>query len=85
MTIADLAELAGVSDGTIAGIEGGTVGWTNKTLHKLAIALGITTGMLLDVNPLEDQPFWRTFEEADEDQRERIAEHAEVIIKRRPK
>ena len=53
MTVAVLAEKAGVSAGTVSGIENGLTGWHNQTLEKLANALKITTGMLLDFNPLK--------------------------------
>lgn len=76
----ELAERADVSVGTVSGIEAGTNGYSSESLHKLADALGIQAGMILDVNPEGDEPLWAIIAKANAEQRDRIARHARVIV-----
>lgn len=48
LTIEKLSELAGVSPQTISGIENGHNSPTTKTVERLARALGIPAGRLID-------------------------------------
>jgi transcriptional regulator with XRE-family HTH domain len=80
MNIADLASAAGVAIGTVTGIEGRKVGWTNATLQRLAMGLNISPASLLEVDPLLNPVFWEAWDRADERQRERITEHAIGVV-----
>lgn len=76
MTVADLADRAGLSTGTITDIESGKNGWGPVTLLKLADALGTSPAGLLGINPLKDPDFWAVWSGATEPQRRRITDFA---------
>lgn len=76
MTVAMLAAKADVSTGTVSDIEAAKLGWSWRTLHKLADALRTTPAALLGVNPLADREFWTIWDDASEPQRQRIADYA---------
>ena len=50
-TIEELAEMSGLSPGTIADLEKGVVGYSPESLQALADALKVTRGQLLDEPP----------------------------------
>jgi DNA-binding XRE family transcriptional regulator len=80
MTVAMLAEAAELSTGTISGIEGGDLGYSYVTLHKLAKALRTTVAGLFGVNPLKDREFWSVWDQASAPQRQRIMDHALGVV-----
>ncbi len=79
----DLAEAAGVSTSTVTQIETGKMGWSPVTLRRLAKALKITPGQLLDIDPTGEEAFWSLYGRADMKEREAIHDHAKVIVKSR--
>jgi transcriptional regulator with XRE-family HTH domain len=80
MTQEDLAAAAGLSVGTISDIESGKSGYSANSLHRLAKALRITPGMIIDVNPEKAPVLWELVLKATDDQRDQIARHARVIV-----
>lgn len=56
-----LAADTGVDDSTISSIERGASNPSMETLEALADALGITRGMLLEVDPTSHPPLWHEF------------------------
>lgn len=83
MTQEQLADAADVSIGTVSGMEAATVGYSPETLHKLAEALEIEVAMLLGVNPYEDEPLWAIIARANDKERQQIARHADVIVRKK--
>jgi transcriptional regulator with XRE-family HTH domain len=82
LTIEALAECAGVSAGTIAGIENGGVGFSGDTLEKLATALGTTIAFLFGINPLAgaETEILAIWEHASKDERQRIIDFSRGVI-----
>lgn len=80
-TVEELSNDSGVSPGQISDIENERGGYSPKSLHKLATALGIDVGTLLTVDPSEVGPFWRLWEMATPTQRDQLAEIAKTLIK----
>lgn len=58
MTQEDLAEGAGISLSSVSAYERGETDPSIDALKKLALALGVPRGMILDVNPELDPPLW---------------------------
>lgn len=83
MTQEDLSEKSGVSVGMISSIEGQKSGYSGESLQKLADALGITKGMILDVDPTGDEELWSLVLRANPKEREQIAKHATVIVSKK--
>ena len=84
-TVEMLAGEAGVSHGTISGIENGELGYSHLTLLKLAKALRTTIGQLFDVDPRSGagEAFWPIWISADDHERQRITDLARGVV--RPK
>ena len=84
-TVEMLAGEAGVSHGTISGIENGELGYSHLTLLKLARALRITIGQLFDVDPRAGtgETFWPLWHQANDHERQRITDLARGVV--RPK
>lgn len=80
MTQEELAEKAGVSIGTVSGIESGNTGYSDRSLFKLAVALGVTPGMIIDVDPTQNEPLWALISRASPAEQAQIAKHANVIV-----
>lgn len=79
----DLAERAKLSVGTVSGIESGRAGFSPSTLYRLAKALGVRPGALLDIDPDKVDPdLWDLLVRATPDQQAEIARHAEIIVGR---
>jgi transcriptional regulator with XRE-family HTH domain len=72
MTQEELAGASGLSVGSISAYELGTNDPSMDAAKKIADAIGIPKGMLLDVNPLEDPPLWAGFLRASSTQRREI-------------
>lgn len=81
LTVAELAEEAGLSTGNVSGIENATQGYSADSLRALAKALDVTTGMLLDVNPEDGPGIWDLWSGADATQRSQITEIVTTIVK----
>jgi transcriptional regulator with XRE-family HTH domain len=81
LTQEKLAELSGVGVSSITQIETGKMGWSPMTLRNLAKALKITPGLLLDVDPKEDEALWTLYGRANANQRQQILDLAKVIVK----
>lgn len=81
-TIEVLSAAAGVSPGTVSGIERGDLGFSHVTLTKLAKALGTTVGRLFDHDPRggREGDFWPIWEDADRTQRQRITDYAKGVV-----
>lgn len=76
MTVAQLAERANLSTGTISGIESATAGYGHATLVQLAKALDTTVAGLFGVNPLKHAEFWSVWDKLDDAQRRRVMDFA---------
>lgn len=83
LTVEALAEKAKLGNGTVSGIENGTQGYSAESLSKLADALKVGTGELLNVDPSTGPAMWSIWLKADRAQREHITELAETVIKSR--
>ena len=81
-TMEILAEKAGVSVGTISGIEGGKSGYSYEVLGKLAKALGTTIGALFDVDPREQDgnEIWPLWNRAGPTERQRILDYTKGVV-----
>src|SRR5262245_1582613 len=76
LTVAELAERANLSTGTISSIEGATSGYGHATLGQLAKALETSVAALFGVNPLKDVEFWSVWDKLDDSQRQRVMDFA---------
>lgn len=76
--VSDLAEKAGVSNGTISGLENGASWASDAVLERLATALGVTVGELFEVDPRQGKApgIWTLWRAADEAERQRILDYA---------
>lgn len=75
-----LSEESGVSVASISAYESGAIDPSMQYLQKLADALGVTRGMLLDVNPDDDPPLWAGFLRASEIQRREIGRIVGALV-----
>jgi transcriptional regulator with XRE-family HTH domain len=80
MTQEDLAAQSGLSLGSISAYELGTNNPSLDALAKLERALGVPRGMLLDVNPVEDQPLWSGYLRASETQKREIGRIVGALV-----
>lgn len=83
-TVERLAEESGLSNGTISGIENGTLGWSVGSLPKLANALGVTIGELFGVDPRpgRSSEFWAIWGRLKEPERQRVEDFAKGVLKK---
>lgn len=81
-TVEVMADRAGISQGTVSGIENGDSGYSHLTLMKLARALETTVGALFDVDPRADSgvEIWPLWQAADEAEKQRIISYAEGVV-----
>ncbi len=80
-TVEIAAERAGVSPGTISGIENGG-GYSPATLMKLAKAFKTSVGALFDFDPRRGgETLWPIWNEADTAERQRIADYAKGVVR----
>lgn len=82
LTVEALAELAGVSGGTISGIENGKLGYSPDTLVALAGALETTVGSLFDVDPRDNggSEIWPIWSRASGTERQRILDYSRGVV-----
>ena len=80
MTQEELAGESGLSVGSISAYELGTNAPSLDALSKLSKALGVPKGMILDVNPLDDQPLWSGYLRANETQRREIGRIVGALV-----
>jgi transcriptional regulator with XRE-family HTH domain len=82
MTVEALAGRAQVSNGTVTGIENGTVGFTGDTLDKLAKALGTNIAFLFGINPLAgaETEILAIWEAASKEERQRIVDYSRGVV-----
>jgi len=80
LTQQELAAKAGVSDGLVAQLEVGITNLTAKTARKLASALGVTPGMLIDFSPEEVEEILPVWKGATTEQRRLILKFARSIM-----
>lgn len=83
MTIEQLAEKADYSAGSISSVERGEQGLSDDSRERLAKALRITPGMLLEVNPDDDSDLWGIITAATPEERDQIAKVARALVKAR--
>ena len=82
-TVEVTAERAGLSPGTISGIENGG-GYSPATLMKLAKAFKTSIGILFDIDPRKGgESFWPIWNEADAPERQRIIDYAKGVVRGR--
>lgn len=81
LTVDELAELSGVSNGQISDIENEVGGYSAESLQKLATALKVDRGTLLTVDPTEVGAFWPIWEAATPTQREQLTVIAQTIVR----
>lgn len=81
MTVAELAEAAGMSDGNLSEIENRKQGYSADGLMRLAKALKVDTGTLLNVDPSQSPALWSLWLAASQSQREHITELAQTVVK----
>jgi transcriptional regulator with XRE-family HTH domain len=80
-TVEITAERAGVSPGTISGIENGG-GYSPTTLLKLAKAFRTSIGVLFDIDPRKGgDALWPIWNEADAPERQRIVDYAKGVVR----
>jgi transcriptional regulator with XRE-family HTH domain len=81
-TVEKLAEKAGLSPGTISGIESGKSGYSPATLEKLAHALDTTVGGLFDIDPRPGKggATLELYRHASDEQRRKLDEMAKILI-----
>jgi transcriptional regulator with XRE-family HTH domain len=80
MTQEALAAESGLSLGSISAYELGTNNPSLDALAKLEKALGVPRGMILDVNPVEDQPLWSGYLRASETQKREIGRIVGALV-----
>lgn len=82
MTVDELAEAAGMSNGNLSALENRKQGHSDAGLANLARALGTTAGALLNVNPLDPNTgdFWRLWERATKKDRDTLTIMAERLV-----
>lgn len=83
MTIEDLATAAELSVGSVSNIETGKQKTSMDSLQRLAKALGIARGMLIEIDPTEEPQLWAAYIGATATQRGEIARVAAEIVKRK--
>lgn len=83
LTVDELADLSGVSNGQISDIENEKGGYSPESLDKLAKALKVDKGTLLTVSPTDVGAFWPLWHAATPIQREQLTIIAKTIIKPR--
>lgn len=81
LTVDELAELTGLSNGQISDIENGHGGYSPESLDMLAKALRVDKGTLLTVDPRQVGAFWPLWEAASATQREQLTIIAKTLIK----
>lgn len=81
MTIEQLSEKAHLSVGSISAVERNLQGLSDESRERLAKALRITPGMLLEVNPDDDTALWGLITAATPDERDQIAKVARALVK----
>lgn len=79
-TVEDLAEKAKMSAGNISAIENRKQGFSSEGLEKLADALEITWGMLLDVDPSKEPAMWALWQRATPEQRANITAVTKALV-----
>lgn len=81
-TVAKLAEVADLSQGTISGIESAKSGYSADALEKLAAALETTVGGLFDVDPRPGKSGAALilYRKATKEQRSKLDEMAKIIV-----
>lgn len=81
MTVAQLAEAAGMSTGNVSALENRRQGYSPEGLEKLAHALKTTATALLEINPLRDDigSFWPLWQRASKQDREILRNMAERL------
>lgn len=79
MTQEQLADAAGLSVASISAYERGADP-SLDALAKLSNALEVPKGMILDVNPLEDQPLWSGYLRASETQKREIGRIVGALV-----
>ena len=80
MTQEDLAAESGLSVGSISAYEGGKNDPSLEALQALSAALGVPKGMILDINPLEDEPLWAGFLRATDGQKREIGRIVSALV-----
>lgn len=80
MTIEQLADLAGMSNGNLSALERGAQGYTQDALEALAKPLKVNPGWLLEVNPEDEGAFLRLWDRAKPDQRTKIVAVARALL-----
>lgn len=85
MTLETLAEESGLSVSSISAYERGGNDPSLEAAGLLAEAMGITRGMLLDIDPREDPTLWAAFLRANPAQRRDLARMADALVGPPPK
>lgn len=80
LTQEDLAGDSGLSLSSISAYERGDNDPSLEALAKLADALGVPKGMILDIDPTTDPPLWNGYLRASERQRQEIGRLVGAII-----
>jgi len=84
LTVEELATRSGMSTGNISNLQTGKQGYSDEGLQKLAKALDIDVGSLLEVDPLADREMWSVWTEATPEQRAQITAIARTFVKPNP-
>jgi hypothetical protein len=71
-----------MSAGNVSAIENRKQGFSSEGLEKLADALEITWGMLLDIDPSKEPAMWALWQHATPEQRANIAAVAKALVAR---
>jgi transcriptional regulator with XRE-family HTH domain len=70
LTLERLVELTGLSIATLSDAENRKTDVTGKTLLEIARALRTTPGALLDLHPAKAEPWWDTFADLSDGERD---------------
>jgi transcriptional regulator with XRE-family HTH domain len=80
LTQETLAERSGLSVASVSAYERGESDPSMGALDALAKAIGVSRGMLLDVNPFDDPPLWAGFTRASKAQKEEIGRIVGALV-----
>jgi transcriptional regulator with XRE-family HTH domain len=75
-----LADKSGYSAASISGYERNEIDPSLEAVDALAKAMGITRGMLLDINPTDDPSLWAGYARATEKQRAEIVRFVDTLV-----
>lgn len=83
LTLEELAGKADYTAGSLSAVERGEQGLSDESRERIAKALKITPGMLMEVDPAGDPELWTMIVAASPEEREQIAKVAKALVGRK--